>query len=161
MCALFREKRSSSFVERMLEALRRSPVLRLDGKKTVNLRSVRTPAKTLSLSAEALTAHDGDKPVAFVFGPENGAVNESVANTRGVGRGTGGRAAPLGGAQLDVTPILRRCPPRRTPAGARRHILWVSRGPARLRTAETGGLKPVAVASVSRNIFPNNGGHQQ
>src|SRR5262249_26241427 len=67
-----------SFVDRMLEALRRSPVLRLDGKKTVNVKNVRPPAKTLSLSAEALTAHNGDKPVAFVFGPENGAVSEKL-----------------------------------------------------------------------------------
>jgi adenine-specific DNA-methyltransferase len=67
-----------SFVDRMLDALRRSPVLRLDGKKSVNLKNVRRPAKTLSLSAEALTAENGDKPVAFVFGPENGAVSEKL-----------------------------------------------------------------------------------
>jgi len=40
-------------IERMLEALRRSPVLRLPGNQTVTFRNVRQPAKTLSLHAEA------------------------------------------------------------------------------------------------------------
>lgn len=69
-----------SFVERMLEVLRRSPVLHLDGNRTVTFRNVRRPARTLSLSAEALVeaAADGPAPVAFVFGPENGAVSEKL-----------------------------------------------------------------------------------
>jgi adenine-specific DNA-methyltransferase len=81
-----------SFVDRMLEVLRKSPVLRLEGNKTVTFKNVRPPAKTLSLSAEALTlplsppgrgkgegTSDGtEKPVAFVFGPENGAVSEKL-----------------------------------------------------------------------------------
>ena len=67
-----------SFVDRMLEVLRKSPVLRLEGNKTVTFRNVRPPAKTLSLSAEALVTNGGDKPVAFVFGPENGAVSEKL-----------------------------------------------------------------------------------
>jgi adenine-specific DNA-methyltransferase len=45
-----------SFVERMLEVLRKSPVLHLGGGKSVALLGVRPPAKTLSLSAEALIA---------------------------------------------------------------------------------------------------------
>jgi adenine-specific DNA-methyltransferase len=94
-----------SFVDRMLEVLRKSPVLRLEGNKTVTLKNIRPPSKTLSLSAEALApltptlspeagarekqrdhpSHskgegkgEGDKPVAFVFGPENGAVSEKL-----------------------------------------------------------------------------------
>ena len=67
-----------SFVERMLEVLRKSPLLRLEGNKTVNLKNVRPPAKTLSLSAEAMVTNGGEKPVAFVFGPENGAVSEKL-----------------------------------------------------------------------------------
>jgi adenine-specific DNA-methyltransferase len=92
-----------SFVDRMLEVLRRSPVLRLEGNKTVNFKNVRPPAKTLLLSAEALVeatatgqkpslteAKDeaeekssrrlplSEKPVALVFGPENGAVSEKL-----------------------------------------------------------------------------------
>lgn len=91
---------TGSFTERMIEVLRRSPVLRLEGNRTITLKSVRPPAKSLSLSAEALvdataegqTATLADavreaeeksglalplsaRPVAFVFGPENGAVN--------------------------------------------------------------------------------------
>ncbi|MBA3965733.1 MAG: site-specific DNA-methyltransferase, partial [Nitrospirales bacterium] len=93
----------SSFIDRMLEVLRKSPVLRLGGNKTVNFKNVRPPAKTLSLSAEALVdatatgqrpsleeAIDeaeekssrrlpmSGKPVALVFGPENGAVSEKL-----------------------------------------------------------------------------------
>ena len=92
-----------SFVNRMLEVLRKSPVLRLEGNKTVTFRNVRLPAKTLSLSAEALvdasapgqhpslpdTIDEAEeksgrrlplsgKPVALVFGPENGAVSEKL-----------------------------------------------------------------------------------
>jgi adenine-specific DNA-methyltransferase len=66
------------FVERMLEVLRRSPVLRLEGNRTVTFKNVRPPAKTLSLSAEALVENGDDKPVAFIFGPENGAVSEKL-----------------------------------------------------------------------------------
>jgi len=105
------------FEERMLEVLRKSPLLRLDGNRTVRLFNVRPPAKTLSLSAEALvdlsvvrgplsvepsdtaasrqprvgrnrngdhqqrTTDAGQRttaPVAFVFGPENGAVSEKL-----------------------------------------------------------------------------------
>ena len=66
-------------VSRMLEVLRLSPVLHLGGGKTVKLTKVRPPAKTLSLSAEAI-AEDGDAPVAFVFGPENGAINETLVH---------------------------------------------------------------------------------
>lgn len=66
------------FVERMLEVLRRSPVLRLEGNRTVTVKNLRRPAKTLSLSAEGMVANGADKPVAFAFGPENGAVGERL-----------------------------------------------------------------------------------
>jgi adenine-specific DNA-methyltransferase len=82
----------ADFTARMLEVLRKSPVLRLDGNRTVTFRNIRPPAKTLCLSAEALVdkptlsnlADDAAKqpslerdaqPVAFLFGPENGAVS--------------------------------------------------------------------------------------
>jgi adenine-specific DNA-methyltransferase len=67
-----------TYVERMVEVLRKSPVLRLEGNRTVTLKNVRPPAKSLSLSAEALVSNGGDKAVAFVFGPENGAVSEKL-----------------------------------------------------------------------------------
>ncbi len=67
-----------SFVDRMLEVLRRSPVLQLDQGRTVTLKNIRPPAKTLSLSAEAVVTNGDERPVAFVFGPENGAVSEKL-----------------------------------------------------------------------------------
>lgn len=69
---------SGSFVDRMLEILRRSPVLQLSGGKTVTLRNVRPPAKSLSLSAEAVVENGSERPVALVFGPENGAISETL-----------------------------------------------------------------------------------
>ena len=91
----------TAFTDRMLEVLRKSPVLHLGGGKTVALHNIRPPAKTLSLSAEALVEATATgqspsimdavdeaeeqsglklplsrKPVAIVFGPENGAVAE-------------------------------------------------------------------------------------
>ena len=72
------EQAHGSFMDRMLEILRKSPVLRLEGNKSVTLKNVRPPAKTLSLSAEAMIPNGAEKPVAFVFGPENGAVSEKL-----------------------------------------------------------------------------------
>jgi adenine-specific DNA-methyltransferase len=69
-----------SFVDRMIEVLRRSPVLHVGGGKTVQLWNIRRPAKTLSLSAEAMAVNGDERPVAFVFGPENGAVSEQLVH---------------------------------------------------------------------------------
>jgi adenine-specific DNA-methyltransferase len=66
----------ASFVDRMLEVLRRSPVLHLGNGKTATLRNVRPPARTLSLSAEAVVANGGERPVALLCGPENGAITQ-------------------------------------------------------------------------------------
>jgi adenine-specific DNA-methyltransferase len=63
----------------MLEVLRRSPVLHVGGGKVVTFINVRPPARTLSLAAEALVEREGaQQPVAFAFGPENGAVSETL-----------------------------------------------------------------------------------
>ena len=51
-----------SFIDRMLEVLRRSPVLHLDGGKTVEFKGIRKPAKTLSLSAEAVVENPSPPP---------------------------------------------------------------------------------------------------
>lgn len=94
-----------SFIDRMLEILRKSPVLHVGGGKSVTLKNIRQPAKTLSLSAEAVvdaTAHGqsptlteaveasiektlnklplSQKSVALLFGPENGAVSEKLVH---------------------------------------------------------------------------------
>jgi adenine-specific DNA-methyltransferase len=50
------QEEHGSFIDRMLEVLRKSPVLHVGGGKTVTLKNIRLPAKTLSLSAEALVA---------------------------------------------------------------------------------------------------------
>jgi adenine-specific DNA-methyltransferase len=71
---------NGSFADRMLEVLRKSPVLRLEGNRTITLKNVRPPAKTLSLSAEAVVVNGEEQPVAFVFGPENGAVSERLVS---------------------------------------------------------------------------------
>ena len=71
-----------SFVERMIEVLRRSPVLHVGGGRTVELGNIRPPAKSLSLSAEGLAiTGDEPKPVAFVFGPESGAISEKLVHS--------------------------------------------------------------------------------
>jgi adenine-specific DNA-methyltransferase len=98
------EETAESFTDRMLEILRRSPLLRLPGNRTVELTNIRKPAKSLSLQAEALVAATAEgqeatiadaadealeasggllggltkRPVAFIFGPENGSVSERL-----------------------------------------------------------------------------------
>ncbi len=93
---------NGSYEERMLEILRKSPVLRLLGNQTIHLSQVRQPARSQNLSAEALVkASDLEAPslgdvveevleeslnkiplsqklVAFIFGPENGAIAEKT-----------------------------------------------------------------------------------
>jgi adenine-specific DNA-methyltransferase len=65
------------YIDRMLEALRRNPVLQLGGNTSLTLRNVKPPARSLYLSAEAGLDPDGT-PVAIVFGPENGAISEKL-----------------------------------------------------------------------------------
>lgn len=90
------------FVDRMLEFLRQSPIIQLPENREVKLRNIRAPTRALLLSAEAMVeATEGskptldeaieaadekskdklplsDKPVAIVFGPENGSVSEKL-----------------------------------------------------------------------------------
>ena len=66
-------------VERMIEVLRRSPVLHLRGGQRVAISKIRRPARTMSLSAEALMEGEEKQAAAIVFGPENGAVAEMLA----------------------------------------------------------------------------------
>lgn len=67
----------ASYVDRMLEALRRNATLQLGGNQTVTLKNVRSPAQSLTLTAEAQLDPDL-QPVAIVFGPENGAISEKL-----------------------------------------------------------------------------------
>lgn len=61
------------FTARMLEVLRLSPVLHVQGGEPLTLLNIRRPARTMTLSAEAVLARD-ESAVAIVFGPEHGAV---------------------------------------------------------------------------------------
>jgi len=65
------------YMDRMLEALRRNPVLQLDGNTSLPLSNIKPPARSLYLSAEASLDPDG-APAAIVFGPENGAISEKL-----------------------------------------------------------------------------------
>jgi adenine-specific DNA-methyltransferase len=67
-----------SYRDRMLDVLRRAPVLQVGGGKTVTLTNIRPPAKSLALSAEAIIANGAEHSVALVFGPENGAISEGA-----------------------------------------------------------------------------------
>lgn len=93
---------TASFTDRMLQILRQSPILHLPDNKTIELTNVRQPAKSQNISAEALVKASalGDvsltdavdevieqnqnklplsqKPVAFLFGSENGAIAEKT-----------------------------------------------------------------------------------
>jgi adenine-specific DNA-methyltransferase len=70
----------ASFLDRMLEVLRKSPVLHVGGGRTLTLKNIRPPARTLSLSAEAVVDSGGDRAVAIVFGSENGAVSQVLVH---------------------------------------------------------------------------------
>ena len=71
-------------VDRMIEVLRRSPVLRLGGGRTVSLARVRRPARTLSLSAEAVIEGEGGQSVGETTGQ---AAGQSVGQTTGQAAG--------------------------------------------------------------------------
>lgn len=67
----------TSYLDRMLETLRRNPSLQLGGNTTLTLQNVRPPTQSLTLTAEA-SLQGGNDLVAIVFGPENGAVSEKL-----------------------------------------------------------------------------------
>jgi adenine-specific DNA-methyltransferase len=48
------------------------------GGKTVTFKNIRPPARSLALAAEGSVQNGAALPVAFVFGPENGAVTERL-----------------------------------------------------------------------------------
>jgi len=63
------------WIDRLLDVLRRSPVIRLAGNREVRLDKIRPPARALNLVAEA--TFEG-APVAIVAGPEHGVVSEKL-----------------------------------------------------------------------------------
>ena len=70
-----------AYLDRMIEVLRQSKMLRLPGNVTLELDSVRPLADREYLHAEGIAKNGGDKTIAIVFGPEDGAVgSEYVFN---------------------------------------------------------------------------------
>lgn len=95
---------AGSYLDRMLDILRRSPLLRLEGNRTVRLHNIRPLTRTLAGLVEAsveasaegqtptlvdvvgeaaeanglLLAGMSRKPVAIIFGPENGSISEGL-----------------------------------------------------------------------------------
>lgn len=95
-------EQAGSYLDRMLDILKRSPLLRLEGNRTVRLHNIRPLTRTLAglveasveASAEGQTPTLVDvvgeaaeanglllpgmsrKPVAIIFGPENGSISE-------------------------------------------------------------------------------------
>ena len=67
-----------SYIDRMLDVLRRAPVLQVGGGQAATLSNIRPPAKSLALSAEAVIANGAEHSVTLVFGPENGAISEGA-----------------------------------------------------------------------------------
>jgi adenine-specific DNA-methyltransferase len=99
-----RTDNGDDWTARMIGILRASPLLHVGGGRTLKLASIREPAQALTLSAEAMalaeTLNDeltatgiangelplvggdaGGKPVAILFGPENGALTESTVRS--------------------------------------------------------------------------------
>ncbi len=72
------QENAESFADRMLEILRRSPILRVEGNKQIKLKDIRRPTKTLALSGEAVSINGKDRRVALLFGPESGAVSDKA-----------------------------------------------------------------------------------
>ena len=65
----------ATHLERMTEVLRQSKTLRLPGSKELTLAGIRRTVDAEYLHAEA---KEGDKRVAIVFGPQDGAVSQSL-----------------------------------------------------------------------------------
>ena len=71
---------AADYITRMVEILRKVATIKVPGNKTVTFQKIRRPAKAMDIHAEAVVANGVEKPVAFYFGPENGAVTEMMVN---------------------------------------------------------------------------------
>jgi adenine-specific DNA-methyltransferase len=70
-----------AYLDRMIEVLRQSKTLRLPGNLTLELETVSPLADREYLHAEGMVQNGTDKRIAFVFGPEDGAIgSEYVFN---------------------------------------------------------------------------------
>jgi adenine-specific DNA-methyltransferase len=70
-----------AFLDRMIEVLRQSKTLQLPGNVTLQLEAISPLADREYLHAEGVAKNGSDKRIAFVFGPEDGAIgSEYVFN---------------------------------------------------------------------------------
>ena len=70
-----------AYLDRMIEVLRQSKTLRLPGNVSLELGGVRPLADREFIHAEGIAKNGGDKTIAIVFGPEDGAIgSEYVFN---------------------------------------------------------------------------------
>jgi len=95
-----------SYLDRMLDVLRRAPVLQLGGGRAVTLRNVRPPAKSLALSAEAVVeggAVAGSPPPQPSPIEGEGERGRSSAIT---GEGENGGSSPINGKGAEVPVAL-------------------------------------------------------
>jgi adenine-specific DNA-methyltransferase len=70
-----------SYLDRMIEVLRQSKTLQLPGNVTLQLDAISTLADREYLHAEGVAKNGSEKRIAFVFGPEDGAIgSEYVFN---------------------------------------------------------------------------------
>ena len=70
-----------AYLDRMIEVLRQSKTLRLPGNVSLELEGVRPLADREFLHSEGIAKNGGDKTIAIVFGPEDGAIgSEYVFN---------------------------------------------------------------------------------
>lgn len=67
-----------SYQERMLQVLRCSPRLHLPGNSVIEFAGARVPARSQWLSAEAALINGKNEPIAVVFGPEHGPINDRL-----------------------------------------------------------------------------------
>jgi adenine-specific DNA-methyltransferase len=69
------EVADGSFTVRLLDVLRRNPLLQLTANRSATLANIRPTSKSLTLSGEATI---DEQPIALVFGPENGSISERL-----------------------------------------------------------------------------------
>ncbi|TPK49599.1 site-specific DNA-methyltransferase [Mesorhizobium sp. B2-5-4] len=68
-----------SYLDRMIEVLRQSKTLQLPGNVTLQLEGISPLADREYLHAEGVAKNGSDKRIAFVFGPEDGAIGSQYA----------------------------------------------------------------------------------
>jgi adenine-specific DNA-methyltransferase len=68
-----------AYLDRMIEVLRQSKTLRLPGNVTLQLEGVSSLVDREYLHAEGVAKNGSDKRIAFVFGPEDGAIGSEYA----------------------------------------------------------------------------------